>query len=323
MSFRKGFLSLGVAALLAWSSTAQAQPEFCNFTAVESGGTTANTASCTLTGGYTLGSIDWDGLLTEINTGTFGSEAEVNITSPLGNATIQLGSGSGFVGTVPFSGSSNAFNGAGDPAGLWTFEFDESFDDGSDGMADAIWDNIDFTFNAGVPPPPSEVVLIVDVSVPDQVTITATGGLSAVDASGSDSTGFYLDGIFGPGTSSLGASGGGDLTSANNLSDNSPVLFRGFGGDSGLNVYSYTDDPSSTFTAGATAFSGSGTWTISSGAYAELLAGATSGNVYFPADTSDDIAGANLIGEYIVIPEPTSLALLGMGVSIVLVRRRR
>jgi len=323
MSFRKGFLSLGVAALLAWSSTAQAQPEFCNFVAVESGGSTANTASCTLTGGYTAGAIDWDGFASTINAATYGSELDVEISGPLGTQTIQLGTGNEYDPGAQFSGSTSVFNGAGDPAGLWTFTFQEGFDDGGDGMADAIWDNIDFTVNAFVPPPAPEVVLIVDVSVPDQVTITATGGLSAIDASGSDSTGFYLDGIFGPGTSSLGASGGGDLTSANNLSDGSPELFRAFGGDPGLNVYSYTDDPSSTFTTGATAFSGSGTWTISSGAYAELLAGATSGDVYFPADDDGDIAGANLIGEYIVIPEPTSLALLGMGVSIVLVRRRR
>ncbi|MEL6312027.1 MAG: hypothetical protein AAFQ17_06650, partial [Pseudomonadota bacterium] len=37
-----------------------------------------------------------------------------------------------------------------------------------------------------------DVVLIVDISVANQITISATSGVSAATVSGSDTTGFYL-----------------------------------------------------------------------------------------------------------------------------------
>jgi hypothetical protein len=43
-----------------------------------------------------------------------------------------------------------------------------------------------------------------------------------------------------------------------------------------------------------------------------MLAGSMSGNVYFPADTVDDIAGATAIGAYLVVPTPDAIALLGL-----------
>jgi len=44
----------------------------------------------------------------------------------------------------------------------------------------------------------------------------------------------------------------------------------------------------------------------------ELAAGSMSGNVYFPADTVDDIAGATAIGTHLVVPTPGAIALLGL-----------
>ena len=107
-------------------------------------------------------------------------------------------------------------------------------------------------------------VLIVDLSVPDEVTISATDGISAATVSGSDTTGFYLDAIYNGGSGITDSLVSGDLTSANNTSDGSPLLFRLLD-DPGLNVFSYTDDPDSTFTSGSLAFTGSATWTIESG----------------------------------------------------------
>ena len=167
-------------------------------------------------------------------------------------------------------------------------------------------------------------LLVIDLTVVDEVTIYATDGLSAVDASGSDTTGIYFEGFYGGAGGSLSATlVSGDLTNAENPSDGSPSLFRGGGGtDPGLNIWSFSSDSTVTFTADSLAFVGSATWTLDPPEYADMLAGASSGNIYFPADTEDDIAGgALLLGTYTVIPEPATLSLLGLGLLAVLRRR--
>jgi hypothetical protein len=165
-------------------------------------------------------------------------------------------------------------------------------------------------------------LLIVDLSVVDQVTITATDGLSAADASGSDSIGVYFEGFYGGAGDSLSASlVSGDLTNAENPSDGSPALYRSGSSDPGLNIYSWSDDATVTFTAGSLAFVGSGTWNLDPNEYADMLAGAVSGDLYFPADSEDDIAGATMLGTYRVIPEPATLSLLGL-LGLVVLRRR-
>ncbi len=167
-------------------------------------------------------------------------------------------------------------------------------------------------------------LLIVDLTVTDEVTITATDGLSAVTASGSNFTGFYFENFYGGSGGPLsGALVFGDLTTAENPSDGSPSIFRGGSGtDPGLNVWSFSTDGTVTFTAGSLAFVGSATWGLDPEEYADMLAGSTSGNLYFPADTEDDIAGADLLGTYTVIPEPATLSLLGLGLALGLRRRR-
>lgn len=170
----------------------------------------------------------------------------------------------------------------------------------------------------------ADVLLEIDLSVVDQLTITATTGNSAVSASGSNFTGFLLDGLS-AGTS--GTSGtsvvSADLSTAANASDGSPSLFVAGGGtDTGLNIWSFSSDSTVEVTAGAQAFAGAATWSISSALYASLTAGATSGNIYFPADDSGDIAGAELLGTYNVVPAPGALALLGLGGFAAAGRRR-
>jgi MYXO-CTERM domain-containing protein len=171
----------------------------------------------------------------------------------------------------------------------------------------------------------AEVILEVDLSVVDQITINSTTGLSAATVSGSDTTGFYLEGIFGPGGGGISESlVAGDLTSFLNTSDGGPDLFSI---DEGLNVFSYTADPSSDFVAGTQALSGSATWTISAANYADLLDGLSGGSVWAMADDFSDIpaggGSASLIGEYIVVtPAPGALAMLGLA-GLVGIRRRR
>ncbi len=167
-------------------------------------------------------------------------------------------------------------------------------------------------------------LLLIDLSVPNQVTITATSGLSAVSASGGDTTGVYLENFYGGAGSSLSAPlVSGDLTNAENPTDNSPALFRAGASDPGLNIYSWSSDSTVTFTAGSLAFTGSGTWTLDAPEYADMLAGSTSGNIYFPADDVSDLPNAQVLGTYRVIPTPAAATLLGLGLGVGALRRRR
>ena len=122
--------------------------ETVNFTAIPSqGGPGIMSYVASVTGGFSMGALDWSGIATPINGATFGSELRADISGPLGSASnVLLGTGTTFGPGTPFSGNSNAFQGAGDPAGNWTFDFYESFDDGFDLLPDATWDTIDFTF---------------------------------------------------------------------------------------------------------------------------------------------------------------------------------
>ena len=168
-------------------------------------------------------------------------------------------------------------------------------------------------------------VLIVDLSVVDQVTISATDAPSAVTATGPDGVGVYLADIFGGSSSTTfdDTLVSGDITNFLNPSDGSPLLFRGdSGNDPGLNLWTFSSDVDVDFVAGTQAFTGSGTWDIDSVSYSELLSGPSTGNVLFPADTVDD--GGEILGSYsVVVPEPSSIALVGIGLlGLGLVRRR-
>ena len=183
----------------------------------------------------------------------------------------------------------------------------------------------------------ADLVLNVDLTVADQVTISALPGVSAGTVSGSDTKGFYLGDFYtgDPGATTLSdTSLGGDLIPSLDTSNGGSFLFNsnftpGGAGSNGLNVFSYTDNASSEFEAGILAFSGSETWTLDAESYAQMLAGAADGSVWAFADTDDDIADATLIGEYVVkrpggaIPEPTSLVVLGLGSVALAFRRRR
>ncbi|MGJ8649283.1 MAG: PEP-CTERM sorting domain-containing protein [Opitutaceae bacterium] len=170
-------------------------------------------------------------------------------------------------------------------------------------------------------------LLEVDLSVVNQITITATSEASAVTVSGSDGTGFYLENLFGVNTTTAlfeTALSGGDLTSFSNSSDGTPQIFVA-PSDPGLNVWSYTNDAASQFTDGVQAFSGSATWNVNSSMYALALLGPESGGVYFVAGSLADVDGAELLGTWTVVPEPSHAAILAgaLAVSMVLLNRRR
>lgn len=189
------------------------------------------------------------------------------------------------------------------------------------------------SFLTALPTTQAALVLHVDLSVPNTITINATAGTSAASVSGGTFTGFYLENLFGGAGSSLGHTlVSGNLTTFNNVSDGTPDLFRsGAGADPGLNVWNYSSDGTSSFTSGVQAFSGSATWTISAGSYTEALGGPGSGTVYFPADDAGDIGSATAIGTWSTslapaIPEPSTYIAIfgtaGLG-AFVMIRRRR
>lgn len=170
----------------------------------------------------------------------------------------------------------------------------------------------------------ADVLLEIDLSTNNSVTINATTGLASTTATGTSFTGFLLAGFFNtPGVPAGFGSGTGNLTTFNNPSDGTPSLFQG-NSSTGLNIWSFSTASNVSVTAGQQAFTGSGTWTLSAAQYNQFLSASVSGDIWFNADTDDDIAGggARNIGSYRIIPAPGALALLGMG-GMVATRRRR
>ena len=178
------------------------------------------------------------------------------------------------------------------------------------------------------------VVLQLDLSTVNQVTISATTGLSLASVSGSDSTGVYLKDFFGNRVFSTSGStrlAGANLVYFNATSDGSPDLYRSADTDPGLNIYSMDNDTPSTasFTSGVQAFKGSATWSLTAQQYAVFLQAPTSGDIYAFADTIDDLnGGPQLIGQYsfvssAAVPEPTSMAIFGLGALGMAYRARR
>jgi hypothetical protein len=148
-------------------------------------------------------------------------------------------------------------------------------------------------------------LLIVDLSTPNQVTITAGSGTSQATVSGGTTTGWLFENFFSnAGTQAIGTAtivGTATLTAASVPPDGSPSLFRSGDTDAGLNIWSYSASGTTTFTTGQVAFAGTATWSITPGLYAAMLTAPTSGNVYFPADDTTDLgAGAQLLGTYTV-----------------------
>lgn len=137
---------LGLAAVLA-ACAASAGEVFSGNDLPSQASSGLRTYNVTSTGGYTLGAIDWSGYATTLHSDTWGSELRCDLSGPLGSGQLLLGTGTTYAPGASFTGSSQLFSEMGDPAGVWTFDFYESYDDGSDGQPDATWSSIQFTFN--------------------------------------------------------------------------------------------------------------------------------------------------------------------------------
>lgn len=167
-------------------------------------------------------------------------------------------------------------------------------------------------------------LIIVDLSVANQISFTATGNAASASATGGSFTGVLLGDFYGGagGNGHLYSGGTGDFVAAGNSSDGSPAIFNS-AGNFGLNIWSWTSDASSAFTAGDLAFTGSGTVSgLDAADYADMLAGNASGDIWAFADTDDDLPFAVVIGQWTTVPAPSSAALVGFG-GLVALRRRR
>jgi hypothetical protein len=177
------------------------------------------------------------------------------------------------------------------------------------------------------------VVLQLDLTTVNKVTISATSGLSLASVSGTDNQGVYLEDLFAPAGSSFQIDNdsdvGGSLVYSNATSDGTPRL-NSTATDPGLNIYSMdngTPNPAS-FTSGVQAFKGSATWSLTAEQYAVFLQASTSGDVYAFASSEGDLDGGQVIGQYSVVgsaavPEPTSMAIFGLGALGMAYRARR
>lgn len=168
----------------------------------------------------------------------------------------------------------------------------------------------------------ADTLLIIDISVANQVTISATSGLAQATASTSNFQGFLLADYFAlPGQGLAGnVMGFGNLTTTFNPADSSPSIFQGTT-SRGLNIWSFSTDTNADVVAGTQAFTGSATFELTPTQYAGFLTAELGGDLYFAADSDDDLPQATLIGTYGVFPAPSTLATLP--ILLLTTRRRR
>lgn len=171
----------------------------------------------------------------------------------------------------------------------------------------------------------ADVLFVVDLTALNHITIRTTDGLSGATSSGSNGLGVYFEGFYsGVGGTPLGAElVRSDLANLENQPNFTPNLFRSGIVDEGLSFNSWTDDTVVNFTVGERAFTGSATWALDPDDYIDMLVGNLSGDIYYPAESFDDLIDAEMLGTWVRrIPAPGSLAVLGLA-GIAAGRRRR
>ena len=286
---------------------------------ISSGGNVGTgTASTRLTAGrptftYTFansflwgGSVTINGVLREVNTGTFASEARIRAISPFNGESngvdIQPFTSGGFTTSVTATNVNRLLGGfTGTPFNVggqtWTFSMYESFNDAGE---DAQWDSLAVTFNAFVPPTPPACINLGTWNATQIDTLNSANGTA--EGTDTEIALFDSNGIL------LGQNDDHGTGPANPFAFNS--LLGGLSLTNNAVYYVAVGGFNSAFANGfsATAGTATGNYTL---------------NINGVAGVANGALAAGTVNWYcFTAPAPSALALLGLG-GVVAGRRRR
>lgn len=177
------------------------------------------------------------------------------------------------------------------------------------------------------------VVLVIDISNPAAVTFTSTSANSQTNSSlNIGSEGFTIQNFFTSSANYASATGvGGNLAPTGSSFTYTQLGTFNFEANNGnfvagndLSIYSSggTTAGSQVFSTGTRAFNGVATVDFSSTPGALPTSG-TTGNVYSGYFQSGTTGHGLLIGTFQVVPEPSSLLICALGLTVVCGKRRR
>lgn len=284
------------------------------------------------------------GTLTEVALGTFAGEANIDIT-PLGVNLDPFGSTGGYTGSISLPPGGSIVPFGGDPVGLQTFEFYESFVDDVAGP-DQTWDTITINFGTVTDSGGIENGMFSIGALPDDGTMVfgpgqdgnawqtnVAGGLDFFDFTvGPVASGGYLN------IQTSDAGTGDTIDSEIGLFDSAGILvaFDDDGqGSAGGTLYSMlsfgTADPLTPMPPlGSDAVPGEDGATLAAGAYTLVVGGFDTNfeDLTIGTSTIADVLPGTSAGDYDVkltyaVPEPASCLMFVAGVLAMAAWRRR